>query len=307
MPTVSVMMPVYNSAPYLEQAIESVLGQTLEDLELIAVDDGSTDESPEILERYKARDPRVQVARAARRGVTAARNDALARATGEFCAVMDSDDVALPDRLAIQVAYLRGDPGCVGVGGQALTIDSEGEPLGRWNLPLDHESIDASNLRARQAIVHPAFTARREVMVAVGGYRPGFELCEDLDLFLRMAERGRLTNVPQPVVSVRRHPTSTVHTQARRLYENLRRAVTEARARRGLEAEELAEFTSVDLSLADHHRSWAWTALEMGHLGTARKHTCRALRLQPFSPENWKLFSCVYLRSRLRQRVRGAD
>src|SRR5688500_15704659 len=97
-PTVSVLMAVYNGGAYLAEAVESILGQTLADFELIAVDDGSTDDSPAILKRFAERDPRVRVVTKANAGLPRALNDGLALARGEFIARMDGDDVAYPHR-----------------------------------------------------------------------------------------------------------------------------------------------------------------------------------------------------------------
>ena len=110
-PTISVQMTVYNTARYLPEAVESILNQTLSDFELIIIDDGSTDGSGELLERYAAQDRRIRLVRRENRGIGASRNEALSLATGEFLAVMDSDDVALPGTLRCTGRLPQGAPG----------------------------------------------------------------------------------------------------------------------------------------------------------------------------------------------------
>jgi glycosyltransferase involved in cell wall biosynthesis len=115
-------MPVYNGAPYLPESIESVLSQTLTDLELVVVDDGSRDATRAIVEGFARSDPRIRlIAHDENEGVTSARNDAWRGARAPYIAVLDSDDVALPDRLARQVEYLDARPSVAAVGGAVVT------------------------------------------------------------------------------------------------------------------------------------------------------------------------------------------
>lgn len=292
MPIVSVMMPAYNADRYVAEAIESVLAQTLTDFEFIIIDDGSTDGTRAVVEGYAGRDGRIRFASRPNRGIGATRNEAMAMATADLVAVMDADDVALPGRLEAQVGYLRAHPECVAVGGWAETIDSDGAPIGRWQLPCDHEAIDAANLAGQQAVIHPTLTARREAVLAAGAYNA--DLSEDLDLLLRLAERGRLANLPEVLLRCRRHSASTIHMQSEPLVESTAVAVVEARRRRGLEPVSMPKSRlSLQKHISDHHRNWAWQALGHGHLATARKHAMACLRHRPLSPSSWKLVLCV--------------
>jgi len=108
MPTVSVVMPIYNVERFVASSIESVLAQTFTDFELILVDDGSTDSSPDICRQY--RDPRIRIVSQANRGLPGARNTGIRNATGEFVAIIDSDDLWRPEKLARHVAHLRARP-----------------------------------------------------------------------------------------------------------------------------------------------------------------------------------------------------
>src|SRR5688572_2344250 len=128
-PFVSVVMPLHNARHYVAKAIESILDQTFADIEFIIVDDGSTDGSDEIALRYAKRDARVRLIRQPNAGVSAASNAGIALARGEFLARMDHDDISISTRLQQQVEYLRANPDCVAVGGQAMFIDQRGFPL----------------------------------------------------------------------------------------------------------------------------------------------------------------------------------
>ena len=116
-PKVSIALTVYNGAEHLADCLDSLLGQTYGDVELVVVDDGSTDDSGAILARYAAADDRVSVTRRENRGISAARNHAIEIARGEYVAFMDQDDVAVPDRIAVQAAHLDANPDIAAVGG----------------------------------------------------------------------------------------------------------------------------------------------------------------------------------------------
>jgi len=206
-PSVSVLMPVRNAQPYLGEAVASILGQSHADLELVAVDDGSSDGSSELIAELARGDDRMRVVPGPGRGVAAAANAGLAACRGPLVARMDADDLSLPRRLEIQLAHLAVHPDCVALGGQADLIDEDGDPLG-WILnPLDHEGILAALRRSSCEIVNCSSVMRLDAARAVSGYREGV-LGEDIDLFLRLAERGRLANVPEHVLRVRKHSGS---------------------------------------------------------------------------------------------------
>jgi glycosyltransferase involved in cell wall biosynthesis len=294
MPVVSVHMPVYNARRFLTQAVESILGQSFGDFEFLIVDDGSTDGSGEMLERFAARDGRIRLTRRENRGITRTRNEALAVAAGEFFAVMDADDVSLPARFERQVAYLRAHADCVAVGSRVLLIDGDGAPIREMSEMTAHAEIDALHFAGRGgAITHPASMMRRAALVDIGGYRDGFETAEDLDVFLRLAERGQLANLPDVLLHYRQHVTSTCHTRRARVVQDNHAAVAEARRRRGLPPEVGSNGAAVmETGPAAHYRKWAWWALAAGNVGTARKHAWRAVRCAPWSGSAWRAMLC---------------
>jgi glycosyltransferase involved in cell wall biosynthesis len=301
MQVVSVLMPVYNAERYVAEAIESILAQTFNDFELIIVDDGSTDQSLSILRRYSEQDARIRSTSSPHRGICATRNAALAMSRGEFIAVLDSDDVASPDRFEKQVGFLRTHPECVAVGCGAEVIDAEGALIGRWFMPPSHNEIDQTHLHVGMAMIHSALMARRLAVNRVGGYHLESESCEDLDLFLRLADVGQLVNLEEPLIKYRKHTMSNTH-QKRNLLGNISKAAVNA-ARRRRNLNELPPTYKVRgtgaREASDYHRSWAWGALKIGNTPTARKHALRAFRCNPFHVESWRVVYCV-LRSQLR-------
>jgi glycosyltransferase involved in cell wall biosynthesis len=294
-PTVSVAMAVYNGEQYLAEAVESILAQTFTDFEFIIIDDGSTDGSLSILRRYAALDRRIRLVSRPNRGQVPTLNEILEMARGELIARMDADDIALPSRLEVQVDYLRRHPECLVVGSRVLLIDGDGEPLCEFSKAQTHEEIDGAHLRGEGgAIIHPAVVMRREAFLAVGGYRAEVASAEDLDLWLRLAERGRLANVPEMLLKYRRHPLAMGYAEMEKQRQAGETLLRDAWRRRGLgEPPRPAPDGRTRLGPADHHRIWAWWALGSGYVPTARKHAFRLLCLNPLSFESWRVVACA--------------
>ena len=267
-PTVSVVMSCFNTERYVAEAIESILGQTFADFEFVIVNDGSTDRSPEIIAKYAARDRRIKFLSGPNGGIVAAACEGMDAARGEFVARIDSDDVAMPTRLEKQVAYLRGHPECVAVGSRTLITDPEGEVVCQWGNLMTHEEIDKENMTTGgPGLIHVAAMFRRKAAEEVGGYRKAYEGIEDLDLFLRLAEKGRLANLPEALSQWRQHSRSCCHTRTRELRDKFPLVIAEAHQRRGIEAPvREAEATPKALDEADHHLRWAWWALLDGRV-----------------------------------------
>jgi glycosyltransferase involved in cell wall biosynthesis len=187
-PLVSAIMPVYNGERFLRPALESVLAQDYEPLEVVVADDGSTDSTPQILASY----PSIRVVRQANGGAAAARNSAVAASGGELLAFFDADDLWPANRVSLQVDYLLTHPeaGCV---------------LGRqeWMNPppwLTRDPVygDLDGIPVLSAMI------RRSVFDELGGFDPTFRVAEDTDLLVRMRERGIGIEVLQEIVLHRR-------------------------------------------------------------------------------------------------------
>jgi GT2 family glycosyltransferase len=203
-PAISVLMAVYNGERFLAAAIESVLAQSLSDFELVIVDDGSTDGSADILADYAERDPRVVLHQQPNQGAPTALNAGAALARAPLIARLDADDVALPGRLEAQHRRFCSDPALAMVGGQVIVVDEHDRAIAAAAYPLSDAEIRREFAKTTP-FVHSAVTMRKEIFERAGGYRPHFDLAEDLDLWLRIAEHGELANLDSAVVRYRIH------------------------------------------------------------------------------------------------------
>ena len=196
-PGVSVLMAVHNGGRWLSDAVASVSAQTAGDLELIVIDDGSTDETSAIL--AAVRDPRVRVERRARAGLTRSLNRALRLARAPLVARLDADDLALPARLARQRAFLDSHPDIGLLGTGARVIDADGEERGVVRPPEDDRTIRRVLIH-HNPFVHSSVMMRRAVVEAVGRYDESFAVAQDYDLWLRLAAVTRLANLAEALV-----------------------------------------------------------------------------------------------------------
>jgi glycosyltransferase involved in cell wall biosynthesis len=196
-PAVSVVMAVFDGASWVGAAVESLLTQTLTDLEVIVIDDGSTDTTPEML--AAVHDSRLRVQRQERAGLTRSLVRALDLARAPLVARLDADDLSLPERLARQRQFLDANPqvGLLGTG--AREIDFEGHEVAIVRPPADDAAIRRALIR-ENPFVHSTVMMRRSALERAGGYDPAFPVAQDYDLWLRMARVTLLANLPEPLV-----------------------------------------------------------------------------------------------------------
>ena len=205
---VSVVMPVYNKAAFLKEAVESILSGTFSDLELIAVDDKSTDESLSIL--HAMTDPRLRIIElSVNQGPAGAANAGLDAARGEYIVRMDADDVAVPDRLALQVAFMDRHPEVGASGGQLQLFGGE---VGSWNFPLSPEACSAQLLFG-VPISQGASILRRTVVERHGlRYDPTWpRVGEDWLFWVRMAQYTQFANISDVLIHYRRGIQNIAH------------------------------------------------------------------------------------------------
>lgn len=215
-PAVSILMPVRNEEKYLAAALRSLTEQTFRDWELVAVDDGSTDATPRILEQAARQDPRVRVLRCGA-GLVPALNLGLASCRGALVARMDGDDISHPARLAAQAEFLSAHPevGLVACSFRHFPRHRVGMGMTgyeRWqNGLLDHGAI-LRDLFVESPFVHPSVMMRKSSLEAVGGYRE-MGWAEDYDLWLRLAAAGtRFARLPAPLFFWRERPERATRT-----------------------------------------------------------------------------------------------
>jgi glycosyltransferase involved in cell wall biosynthesis len=206
LPSTSVVTIVYNGERYLKEAIDSILCQTYGSFEYIIVDNNSTDSTPIILEQYRQKDQRIKVIREQKQGILFARNAGLRAARGEWIAVLDSDDVALENRLERQLSYLRSNPSVILVGSGCIMIDQDGKVLKEYRYPENHESL-VRRLESNQAFfAQSSAMMRRSSVMQLHEYR--FSSAEDYDLWLRLCAIGRIACIDDPLIMLRRYVKS---------------------------------------------------------------------------------------------------
>ena len=280
-PLVSVVMPVYNPGRFLADAVNSIIEQTFHDWEMICVNDGSTDGSGLLLDKFAEQDARIRVVHQANTGIVGALNNGNEHARGPLICRMDSDDIALPDRMEKQLAFLRRSPNCVAVGGAILEIDTDGDPLCCTRLPAEHTDIENNLLHRRTGLFHPTTMLRTEALRAVGGYRAQYQWVEDHDLWLRLAQRGELANLNEIVLCYRQHPSSVCWQRSAQQRGLMNRLLTEAYAVRGLDLPQQLLHVSGTTRSAAGPGKWARAAAKGGFPRSVAKH----LRKLAQSPE----------------------
>jgi glycosyltransferase involved in cell wall biosynthesis len=287
-------MPAHNAALHVQEAVASIRDQTFEDFELIVIDDGSTDTTAEVCRQAIAGDWRCRLLSRPNTGIVGALNDGFAVSCGaDYIARMDADDVAEPARFERQVHYLDANADCVAVGCQVLSVDPEGWPIGYCKNPLDHTEIeDLLFLGQGGALSHPAVMIRRGAFEQVRGYDPRFSLGEEIDLYLRLGEIGRLANLPDVLLRYRLHFGSWNALQARKQHRSVQAVVDEARERRGLGA---APPLSIEYpaNAAELRARWGYSAVAAGNHRTALKHAIRCVAARPWKPAWWRLLGAA--------------
>lgn len=204
-PAISVVMSVYNGEKFLAEAVDSVLNQTFTDFEFIIIDDGSTDQTAQILSDYATRDSRIRIISQENRGRAESLNRGIELARGDLIARMDADDVCLPHRLQDQLEYMNGRPKLGLLGSHVDLITPGSRNLGPWfALPTTDGDI-RRGLADGCPLIHPTVMMRRDVIMSAGGYRKLLLDADDYDMFLRVSELTQMANLPQALLLYRIH------------------------------------------------------------------------------------------------------
>ena len=242
-PKISVIIPVYNAEKYLDEALMSIVQQSFKDFEVIAIDDGSTDNSLAILRKYESKDSRFIIKTRENKGIAHTLNEGIKMAKGKYIARMDADDSSLPDRFYLQYHYMESHPDCVATGGfyehfddggstnhlthehsELLLVAVSGSPqITHWTQIIfkrawcewQHRALKTSKynkvlIGADFFVPHPAAFIRQSALTKLGDhvYRPDFVPLEDYELFLRLANLGRLGSIDSVVLRQRNAPNS---------------------------------------------------------------------------------------------------
>lgn len=288
-------MPVYNCERYLDEAIRSIRDQTFTNFEFVIVNDGSKDNSLEIIRRHAEEDSRIVFLNRQNGGIVDALNAGLEVCRGRYIARMDGDDVSYPNRLRQQVDYLDAHPDVVLLGSRVQLSCANGVPLrhrGMFReLGLDREHkaiVDRLLTGFGAAVVHPACMMRRDAIDEVGGYRRPFRWVEDLDLFLRLSMVGQLANLSECLLLYRQQLASTNHTKQEEQKRLALSAIREAARTMGLpEPPDRTMHWKLPNHVTTMH-DWTANALLGQRLDAAWLHALAALRMKPISRNTWR-------------------
>ena len=200
-PEISVILPVYNAAAYLEESIQSILHQSFPNFELIIINDGSTDGSQAIIEKFK--DPRIIHVVQANIGLAATLNRGIGMARAEIIARQDNDDVSYPNRFEKQLNYLKSHPDTVLLGTAARIIDQEGNAVDRFHLHPSNNDTLKFLLLFDNPFVHSSVMFRKSAVTAVGGYDTNERYFEDYRLWSQLSRKGKIANLQEVLVDYR--------------------------------------------------------------------------------------------------------
>jgi len=297
-------MPAYNACKYISEAIRSALNQSFLDFELLIVDDGSTDNTVEVIHGFD--DPRIRLITQARGGISAALNRGLYAARGSYIARFDADDVCLPQRLARQASFLDEHPAYLVVGCDAEYISEDGQHLFYFKCPgYRHEEI-MGNLFKICPFIHSGVMYRKEAVVQEGGYSTHAHNFEDYLLWVQLLRTGKCCNLPEILIRVRFNPDSvTIDEKWRgRRFRRLKRAII----RKGSVTEEEGSVLQRIISRQETRRikEGAYHALCGKKLladnyqpAKARWHVSRAIQANPFRWDNYAILGASFLPERL--------
>jgi glycosyltransferase involved in cell wall biosynthesis len=300
LPPLTVIVPCYNAASFIGATLRAVMAQGVPGLQLLVVDDGSTDGSADLVEREF---PQATVLRQRNQGVAAARNTALAHARHDWVAFCDADDLWLPGKLqaqwsALQAAAAQLQPPQMAYTAWAVWTSAAPEPEPGWLAALQAQAGDAVRWQGASGWIYPELLldcvvwtstvlVRRSLLEQAGGFDPQLRIGEDWDLWLRLSRLTPILRMPRPLALYRMHPGSITKAPLETSYRHL--VIERALGRWGLQGPDgrSAGADEVRQSLARAWRDRAGAWMQAGDLPAARREAWRALRLQPASLHGW--------------------
>jgi glycosyltransferase involved in cell wall biosynthesis len=301
MPRFDVIIPAYNTAKYLPAAIESVAAQTFADWRILLVDDGSTDDTVEVVAPFLDRlGSRISYIKQDNRGLPAARNTAIRASTSEFLALLDADDVWTPCRLSESLKVLEERPQAGLAYGQVTLIDPEGRTLRTFEgNPRHGEGRIATHIYTREInLPCPTMTFRRRCIDEVGYFDETMRATEDRDLWLRIALRHEVAFVPQVLAFYRVSPNS-MSADLQRMLQSQLQFIRKHYGEKG------CGFFPRQISLARAYRQLAEGLAAQGRSWAAVVNSLRAMALYPFALENARTVASALVNSTLGRRDRS--
>ena len=208
-PPISVIIPAYNTGQYIGRTLDSLANQTFNNFEIIVIDDNSTDDTVAVVKEHQLNDPRIILINNNQNlGPCISRNRGMEIARGKYVAILDSDDLSEPSRLAIQFKYLEENPKVTLIGSQGIRIDENDRLIGDINLSTD-PSIIKYRLITENNLIHSSVFFRKNEIMSIGGYDKKYQGIEDFDLYSRLLKKNFIIlNLPQRLVFYRQRKGS---------------------------------------------------------------------------------------------------
>jgi glycosyltransferase involved in cell wall biosynthesis len=199
---ISILLPVYNVEKYIKQSINSILRNSYKNLELLIVNDGSTDNTEEIIKCFS--DERIKYFKKSNSGLIETLNYGIKKCNNSIIMRMDGDDLIHSKKIENQLHFFK-KSGSILVGTLGYLIDYNGVKTGKINLPLNHKGIVNSMLKVSSGFIHPSVMYYKDALLKVGGYNTNFKHAEDFDLFLKLSKIGKISNLNERLIYLRKH------------------------------------------------------------------------------------------------------
>ena len=303
-PLVSVVMPAKNAAAFIKKSIDSILNQTYHHLELIIINDGSTDNTLNIIQNYT--DPRLKIVNGPASGISEAFNAGLTHAKGKYLCRCDSDDLYPVNRIEEQIAWLESHPDYIAVCGMYSSIDIKDRHLIQYNRDTVTENIDHKFSNGVVRTHFCTFMTRTDVLKELKGCRSFFVTAEDIDLQLRLSEKGKIYYIAHNAYQYRLHDLSITHSQSnakRKFYENFARQCHQQRLQGRKDDLDKGETPDIPENCDKTHssenhilnqmisESWYWHGRKQKI--KAFKAALRVLTIYPSTIKAWKNFLLI--------------
>jgi glycosyltransferase involved in cell wall biosynthesis len=303
---ISVVMAVYNGAKYLREAIDSILAQSFVDFEFIIVDDGSTDETPQILNSYD--DSRILIFWQTNQGPAAAANKGIKESSVNYIARLDADDVAASDRLEMQYEFMQQNPDCVIVGGFLEIITADGIPIYIQEVPTGSEEIKRSIQNKVCPFLHSSVMFRKSSAIRCGLYNEDLRSGVDPDFYKRLYYEGQMANLPTCLGQYRIAPgaiTNQTRKNQRKRAQILLQAETEHLTTKN------KDFLKKIVNHKNSRHDTSLYALRVGNaylqhtnnIKSARNYLWQAIKFWKFNWPAWYNLLLTYLSPSARQKI----
>lgn len=304
-PLVTVLMPTYNAGAYIREAIDSILNQTFTDFEFLIINDGSKDNTLSVIKSYK--DPRIVLVDQENKGLITSLNEGIAIAKGKLIARMDSDDIALPDRLQLQVDFLKDNPEYVMVGGDGTLVDKDGNYLMPHIPPgHTHEEIKAV-VDLECPFIHPSVTFRKAAAIQAGLYPKNALTFEDHLFWKKIMGVGKVCNLHTKIHIMRFNPESVTIDEkwrGKRFMEIRKRSIINGYVTEE-DARELKQIVSSQ-NFSHYKQASYYSMIAKKYLwnnpdaGQARTNLKKAIHYFPKNPNSYALYLFSFLPSGVR-------